>query len=277
MARVFGTNGADNLLGNDFERDLISGGTEANPAADTGNDTLYGLGGGDTLLGQGGNDDLYAGNGADSLDGGKGDDFLQGGLGSDTLLGGAGNDELRAEGELPGFRDEPGANNLLIGGGGDDSLFGEGGTDTLRGGVGADSLVGEAGDDRLVGGGGNDTLQGDEGFDRLIGGNGADLFVFGGPSEGRDVIADFTPGEDRIGISSAGFGEDWAQGALDASLFEINNRGIATEADTRFIYEADQGRLWWDADGSGGGDAPVVIAVLTDAPHLSASDFLVVA
>ena len=62
-----GTNGDDNLYGNDRSN------------------TIFGLGGWDAIYGYGG---------ADILDGGRGDDLIKGGKGSDSLWGGAGKDLL---------------------------------------------------------------------------------------------------------------------------------------------------------------------------------------
>ncbi len=78
---------------------------------------------------------------------------------------------------------------------GDADLFGGAGNDTLTGGRGHDRLFGDSGDDLLSGGAGNDTL---------YGGAGRDLFVIDGSS--RDVIGDFTHGEDSIDLSALGIG-----------------------------------------------------------------------
>ena len=74
-------------------------------------------------------------------------------------------------------------------------LSGASGTDSLIGGSGADSLAGGTGDDRIEGGTGNDELRG---------GDGADVFVFADPS-GNDVVLDFGPLRDRIGLPGRGF------------------------------------------------------------------------
>ena len=83
-----------------------------------------------------------------------------------------------------------GANGIdrLSGGNGDDALYGGRNADRLYGGAGNDQLFGETGDDRLYGGRGADTLTGGQGADRFV-------FEIG---DGRDVIADFDPGEDSI-------------------------------------------------------------------------------
>jgi Ca2+-binding RTX toxin-like protein len=118
--------------------------------------------------------------------------------------------------------------DALDGRGGDDWLYGNGGKDELLGGTGNDHLFGGAGRDMLDGQDGDDILDGGSGNDRLTGGAGRDIFVvtpaapghgagdvddgdmlhFGtlagrdGQGAGRDVIEDFTRGEDRIDLSA---------------------------------------------------------------------------
>jgi peptidyl-prolyl cis-trans isomerase B (cyclophilin B) len=105
---------------------------------------------------------------------------LRGGKGNDLISGGVGND-------------------ILIGNLGDDNLNGDAGNDFLRGGKG---------NDVLIGGDGSDILIGDAGADTLTGGAGADSFVLitGNNIPGdntSDLILDFVPGEDRIGITGS--------------------------------------------------------------------------
>ena len=119
----------------------------------------------------------------------SGEDTIAGGFGEDTLNGGDDNDLLR------GGRN----NDLLLGEEGDDRLVGQGGDDTLLGGQGDDRLWGEAGDDLLDGGAGDDFILGWKGDDTIRGGSGHDTFVFA-PNHGTDTIADFTVGEDSIGL-----------------------------------------------------------------------------
>ncbi|MGD1713409.1 cadherin-like domain-containing protein, partial [Dapis sp. BLCC M172] len=70
------TDGADNLVGGEFNDNFDGTG---------GDDTLEGLGGNDTLTGDDDNDSLVGGEGNDSIDGGDGNDTFVGGLGVDTL------------------------------------------------------------------------------------------------------------------------------------------------------------------------------------------------
>jgi hypothetical protein len=89
-------------------------------------------------------------------------------------------------------------NVVVLGGPGNDRLVGGNGDDELHGDNAFSGLP--AGNDTLIGGRGNDFLDGDAGDDILSGGLGQDAFVYipTAPDEGRDVIQDFTPGEDRI-------------------------------------------------------------------------------
>ncbi len=77
----------------------------------------------------------------------------------------------------------------------DNSVSGGTGNDTLNGGAGADYIVGNAGNDFITGGDGNDTIFGGKGNDTLTGGKGADIFVY---AAGKDVITDYTAGQDKI-------------------------------------------------------------------------------
>ncbi|MEK0083996.1 M10 family metallopeptidase C-terminal domain-containing protein [Benzoatithermus flavus] len=78
--------------------------------------------------------------------------------------------------------------NHFSGGGGDDYVYGAAGNDIVRGGGDSDMVRGGEGDDIVDGGPGDDIL---------YGGTGRDVFVFDG-DDGRDIIQDFTRGEDRL-------------------------------------------------------------------------------
>ena len=69
--------------------------------------------------------------------------------------------------------------------------------DILSGTSEQDALRGRAGNDRLLGDRGNDVLYGNAGRDTLTGGDGSDIFVLSG---GRDLITDFSNGQDLIGL-----------------------------------------------------------------------------
>lgn len=76
-----------------------------------------------------------------------------------------------------------------LGGGAGDGITGNNAANLLRGG---------GGNDKVLGGNGADRLHGDAGNDVLSGGAGADQFVFDRANFGRDRIADFEDGTDRL-------------------------------------------------------------------------------
>lgn len=164
--------------------------------------------------------------------------------------------------------------NEIDGGAGDDLLYGLAGADEMDGGAGndgiyggedADDLDGDAGNDSLFGGTGNDLLNGGAGDDLLTGGEGADIFEFYRGS-GRDVVTDFTNGQDRIEID--GFGRAAVE-ALIAGARQVGGDVVLTLAPDRSITLQDFRLANLDlADfrGIGAGPAPVVPSPPTPTP-----------
>ncbi len=139
------------------------------------------------VRGLNGNDTVFGSHSAEMINGNAGNDQLFGARENDTLLGGKDADILF------GGQD----NDILNGNKGSDRVFGDRGNDTVRGGQG---------NDELTGGEGNDVLIGDLGTDTLVGGAGNDIFVLRtdtalSNAATADVIADFTAGSDRIGLT----------------------------------------------------------------------------
>ena len=226
-----------------------------------GNDILIGGSGHDTLFGGTGNDQLFGGDGDDMLLGGPGQDSLFGGAGNDTLIGnqgadlmdgGEGSDLYMIEGpdtihdSGTGAHDfdraqigNPGGVAIAVGHWtGIERVDGFTGNDTidasgselrifLNGGAGNDLLIGGAGHDTLVGGAGDDRLIGGAGNDYLVGGAGADIFVFT-PGFGRDVIADFQHGSDRIELRFHGQMRDFDS----LSVHQHSTHAVITARDT---------------------------------------------
>ncbi|MBM3605639.1 MAG: calcium-binding protein, partial [Alphaproteobacteria bacterium] len=218
---IFGTPGADRLLGTAQPNLIMAGAGDDTVSGGGGNDTLRGEGGNDVLRGGEGNDQLFGGPGRDTLFGDAGHDLLYGEDGDDLLYGGAGNDTLYGGQGNNRLYGGPG-NDRLYGGGGSDTLVGEdgrdwleallgnnrllggSGNDTLIAGVGSDYLNGGAGNDLLRGGAGNDTLLGEDGNDTLWGDDGNDLL------EGR-------AGDDLL---KGGEGNDTLHGGLGNDVLE---------------------------------------------------------
>ena len=72
--------------------------------------------------------------------------------------------------------------------------------------MGNDLLFGGLGNDLLQGGAGDDTISGESGQDILLGGPGSDIFVLDSEMAvvnrtQADVLVDFDPGQDAIGLT----------------------------------------------------------------------------
>jgi serralysin len=206
-------------------------------------------------------DNLIVGNsGADTLDGGAGGDFMVGHQGDDIY-----------------FVDNLGDRTVESASEGTDAIY-----TTISWTIGADveNLVLQ-GSGNLNGGGnalanfifgnsGANIITGGAGNDILSGGAGADSFVYSIPSQGSDSVTDFVSGADRISVSAAGFGGGLVSGG--AAPFSSGSTPSAVGAS--FLYDTDDGRLFWDSDGAGGA-AAILIATLSGAPVLTASDIII--
>ncbi len=145
--------------------------------------------------------------------------------------------------------------------GGARTMIDEAITDVLGSELG-DSIKGDSNVNALDGRGGNDRIEGRAGADALTGGAGADVFFYHSPADGGDTISDFTPGSDRIELSSQGFS------ALSA--------GQTNALGSLVFYNSDTGGLTYDVDGVGGNPG-ILIATLLNAPALTAADLVITA
>lgn len=155
------------------------------------------------------------------------------------------------------------AANTLTGGLRDDVFAGRGGNDSLTGGGGNDILRGETGGDTLSGGAGRDMLTGGIGADKLTGGGGEDVFIYASASEGGDRILDFDGSQDRLILTSAGFGG--AYGVASGASTNAAHQGV--------FFNTSSGVLSYDSDGSGA-SARVTIATLSGVTALAYDDVL---
>lgn len=261
--RIFGGEGNDTLDGGDGDDRLAGDGGDDSLNGGTGNDNLLGGKGKDTLHGDDGDDKIFGEDDSDEIFGGLGDDWISGGRGENQLAGGAGNDTLIS---LDGADTVTGGdgndaiyvgaeNDDVSGGAGDDRLVGQEGNDTISGGDGNDVvegrddddvLHGDAGSDSLFGGEGNDTLTGGAGDDVMFGGHGADRFVFdgGGGIADRDVIRDFTVGEDAfeltdVTIQSLMTSDADADGQTDDTMITFSSGATAALIGVTIMDETD--------------------------------------
>jgi glucose/arabinose dehydrogenase len=167
-----------------------------------------------------------------------------------------------------------GGDDSVYGGPGDDHLAGNKGEDRLSGGLGDDSLRGGLGDDRVLGNAGDDDLAGGKGNDVLKGGEGADAFRFDTalkPAGNVDRLPDFLPGTDRILLKQSVFPAIGA--ALSKNEFHVGAK--AADGHDRIIYNATNGRLFYDPNGDHSG-GKMLFARLEAGLDLDHNDFLMV-
>lgn len=220
-----------------------------------GNNMLDGAGGSDTLIGAAGDDTYFVDNAADQI-------VERFGEGTDTIvstisLNMASNVEVL---RLEGTRGLAAQGNSL-----GNTITGNSGSNVIDGGAGRDILSGGDGDDTLIGG---------EDQDVLTGGSGRDVFVFNAalnPYRNTDQISDFVSGTDRIALDPSIFSA-LSSGPLASQMFEYG--AVATQTETRLLFNSGTGEIWYDADGTGS-IRPVLFAQLNPGQNLVASDFLV--
>lgn len=300
----FGSDTVNGGSGNDY----LVGGYEQPEALVGASDTLIGGDGNDTLDGWSTNatwSDAYA----DYLNGGLGDDYYRVDRFDDVLSDAGGTDSVAA---TISWKLGPGFEKLFLTQAG---LLGIGnGLDNVMSGPSDTRIEGQGGNDYLIvysssqayGGAGNDTIEGDgswlsgqDGNDRLIafpwsgsdmvGGRGRDTLIgsvgmdrfFFGETPGTvnaDVVCGFVPSEDQLlfdnemftALGSAG---SWSVG--DGRFYAAANATSGHDSNDRLIYNTASGKLYYDADGSGGG-AALIAATLEAAPTLSAADITVI-
>jgi Ca2+-binding RTX toxin-like protein len=271
-----------------------------------GDDVIKGLGGDDVLIGNAGNDRIYGGDGVDELDGGAGNDKLFGDAGTDIMLVSSGNDmidggsgvnmlnlrnanqgiSMSLADHFVAFSGSTGTGTtefknvaVVQGSSFDDELTGDAFRNMLRGGYG---------DDTLWGGDGNDYIFGADGQEVLTGGNGRDGFLFGAVANANnfDQVVDFSD-DDWLAFDNLFF-EDLKAAAgstkryyaeittrnLDVDQFQAGEGHAALTADVRIIYDSADGILYYDADGSGAGEAQAIADIGVN-HDLSAADIFV--
>lgn len=239
----------------------------------------------EALTGTSGSGQALTGNALDNrVAGSIGDDVIDGGLGADSMAGGWGDDIYHV--------DHVDDDVVEAGHRGDDMIFssvgytlvgrhvetlvltGEDDVDAFGNAL-ANRLVGNGGDNRMSGGGGTDLLDGGRGADRLTGGAGADIFRFSASIEFGEIdeITDFNVADDMIALSAGVFGAAGSVGMLSADALVIG--AAAVDGDDRIIYNASVGMLYYDADGSGAGEA-IAFARLVAGLALTAADFAII-
>jgi Ca2+-binding RTX toxin-like protein len=278
--------GNDQLIGNSSAgvTNFMNGGE--------GNDNILFTGTRDRLIGTlGGNDTITYATGVNFsgvsapnvITDNLGSNFITGSNGIDSITTGAGED-------------------ILFGGPTNPVTPGADGDDTLNSGGGNDTVLGGFGNDYLITGDGNDSLAGGPGADTLIGGFGNDSFYYNNFGEGvtvgttaaatlgtaPDQIGDFTVGQDKFIFEFKGFpGLNAVEGTnrLSSRSFLVLETGTypsgfgpagAAKSDPFLFYENKTGRLGFDSDGFGGSNPGVTLAILNNAPGITASDITLI-
>ncbi|AKU10059.1 hypothetical protein AzCIB_0154 [Azoarcus sp. CIB] len=256
--------------------------------ASTGNDKVFGEGGNDHIDGGAGNDQLFGGDGDDHIIGGAGNDkivdesgnntvidtegnaHVTTGAGHDDITTGAGNDKIVA-GDGDNDVESGAGNDNIATGGGADFIFAGSGNDKVVAGDGANWVEGGAGNDVLRTGAGADVIYGGEGADKINGGGGIDVFVFDNLAVGgKDLINDFNAAEDFFALDTTVF-TSLAGGITDANFIAGKT---AVAADDYLIFDAQGGKLYYDADGSNPGAAVQIAVVKGSLTNLDAGNFI---
>ncbi|MEH3036972.1 MAG: DUF642 domain-containing protein [Sphingomonas adhaesiva] len=159
------------------------------------------------------------------------------------------------------------------GGIGNDTLIGTGEQDVLSGGWGNDTIDGLGGNDSITGGYGRDTL---------TGGAGRDVFRYESKLDSgigtltRDVITDFTRGEDRIDLSAIDANSSlFAPGNQAFTFLSKAGAAFTGAGQLRFAYQSIGGKEYTIVEGNtdSGRLADFSIALLGH-HELTASDFV---
>jgi Ca2+-binding RTX toxin-like protein len=140
-------------------------------------------------------------------------------------------------------------------------LTGTAGVDTIIGSAGNDNIITGSSNDTISGGAGNDIIDGGGGIDTLTGGDGNDIFKYVSLNDCGDIISDFNTSFDFFVFDGTIFaGDANNDGNLDVGAF-ASGAGLtaAADADTRFIFDTTDSKLYYDADGASG-EGSVLVA-----------------
>jgi hypothetical protein len=145
--------------------------------------------------------------------------------------------------------------------------------------IDGDILVGDTLNDDLLGTADADAFIVKEDLDELTGLGGGDAFVFIDPANEVNLITDFDSSEgDFLVISASGFGISVDEGPLSSDYFVSGSGATAADANDYFLFDTDTDELWFDADGDGLGESPVLIATFNfDSGTLTSGDILIIA
>lgn len=146
----------------------------------------------------------------------------------------------------------------------------------------ADKVNGFNGNDRLYGGFGDDVLNGGLGTDYLYGDDGKDAYLFNTKlgASNVDHLGEFRGQDDTIQLEGSVFKwQGQSNGKLAANAFKVIGDGQQIDGTDRIIYNETNGKLYYDADGSGAA-AMKLFAIADnfagDIPQITHHDFVIV-
>ena len=273
---------------------------------------IWGFDGNDNLQGAGGSDILVGGKGIDTLNGGAGGDRMIGNGGNDIYIIDSASDIL-VETETTGSTADVAKSSVsyTLGAGvrvetlrttndagtGAINLTGNELGNTIVGNAGANVLKGGGGIDTIKGGAGNDKIFGGAANDILFGEGGKDQFRFDtapNSTTNKDKIEDFVPVDDSIVLKKSIFAvaTDPTKPAPTAAVpapmlatafkridgYDPNNpfaKPTDPDANDRIIYDQLNGKIFYDADGSGAIKA-ILFATVDPGTALTPADFLII-
>ncbi|WP_419782038.1 FecR domain-containing protein [Maridesulfovibrio sp.] len=226
----------------------------------------------DQITGDDNNNNLMGGAGDDVLDGGAGDDILHGGTGADELKGGADTD-------LISYKGSTAAINIDLG---DGSTADVGGTALFSHSEGADKFSNIEG---VIGSDAADTIKASTlSADTIQGGKGADTITLTSSettlaymdlNEGGDTINSFTHGCDKFLFQGSDFDSNASSKlATVTSSDGYDGHTDVSYTDACFVFDTTNNSLYYDANGSGEGEA-TLIAGFDSNPNLDSDDITV--
>jgi Ca2+-binding RTX toxin-like protein len=248
-----------------------------------GNDLVWGSNGNSFYVAGTGTDTIHMGNGNDSVwadtgalntqiyEGSGSSQIWIGDRGASTLtqiFGGAGNATVNGENDQGILWAAAGSGtgvNVIIGGGYSNHMYGNNanGQVWLRGGVGTDEYVGGHAANYFIA---------TPGGDFMTGGGTSNSFMFNELGDAGTHINNFNVGTDHIGLYAQNFSGLTAGETLTPGYNLINDSGPVANTATMFD---NGGLLYFDADGTGGGAAPVLLAALGTTSPLSPGNFFI--
>jgi Ca2+-binding RTX toxin-like protein len=233
---------------------------------------------GNVIVGTSGPDTLTGTSGNDTINGLEGNDlFLAGSTGgNDVINGGAGRDSIEFKERATSAITVDFVAGTISGGSSGTISFTS--IERILTGNFDDTLTGNGASQTLTGQSGADTLWGAGGTDTLWGGQGADAFIFREMGANADRISDFATGADKLHLDDAAFTAIGATGSFGAGdgRFVANSSGTAQDAGDRVVFNTSFGQLYYDADGSGSGAAPQLIATVQAGATVAATDIVVI-